>query len=69
MAQITATAHNPTSTFEAPDGTKLVLAQEENGVDIPHKCGGYAKCTTCQVQFDVGEPSSKTEAEAELADV
>ncbi|WP_395156462.1 2Fe-2S iron-sulfur cluster-binding protein [Ilumatobacter sp.] len=68
MAQITATANNSTSTFEVADGTKLVLALEENGVDILHKCGGYAKCTTCQVHFDVGEPSSKTEAEAELAE-
>ena len=68
MAHITATANNSTSTFEVADGTKLVLALEENGVDILHKCGGYAKCTTCQVQFDVGEPSSKTEAEAELAE-
>ncbi len=67
MAQITAHANDATTTFEVADGTKLVLALEENGVDILHKCGGYAKCTTCQVRFDVGEPASTTEAEAELA--
>lgn len=66
MAQITATANNSTSTFEVADGTQLVLALEGNGVDILHKCGGYARCTTCQAQFDVGEPSSKAEAEAEI---
>jgi ferredoxin len=68
MARITATANDSTSTFEVADGTRLVLALEENGIDILHKCGGYAKCTTCRVQFDVGEPSSKTEAETEIAE-
>jgi len=67
MARITATANGSTSTFEVDDGTKLVLALEDNGVDILHKCGGNAKCTTCQVQFASGEPASKTDAETELA--
>ncbi len=59
MAHVTATADNRTSTFEVADGTKLVFALEENGVAILHKCGEYAKCATCQVQFDVGEPDRR----------
>jgi len=49
---------------EVPDGKRLVLAIEEDlGVDILHKCGGNAMCTTCRVQFEAGEPSRMTEAE------
>jgi len=49
---------------EVPDGKRLVLAIEEDlGIDILHKCGGNAMCTTCRVQFDAGEPSRMTEAE------
>ena len=43
-------------TFEVEEGTKLVLALEQNGVDISHRCGGQAKCTTCRVVFTKGEP-------------
>ncbi len=35
--------------FEVESGTRLVLALERNGVDILHRCGGNAKCTTCRV--------------------
>ena len=28
-----------------------------------HACGGYAKCTTCKVEFLQGEPAQMTEAE------
>ena len=45
-------------TFEADDGTRLVNAIEDGGVDILHRCGGHAKCTTCRVSFNSGEPSS-----------
>lgn len=49
---------------EVPDGKRLVLAIEEDlGVDILHKCGGNAMCTTCRVEFEAGEPSRMTEAE------
>ncbi len=68
MAHITATANDETTTFDVADGTRLVLALEQNGVDILHKCGGYAKCTTCQVTFESGEPGSRTDAETEIAD-
>lgn len=44
----------------------MVLAIEEDlGIDILHRCGGNAMCTTCRVQFEVGEPSRMTEAERE----
>lgn len=68
MARITATANDDTSTFEVDDGTRLVLALEDNGIDILHKCGGYAKCTTCRVDFESGEPTDRTPAEQEIAD-
>lgn len=48
---------------EVPDGTRLVLAIEELGVEIGHRCGGKARCTTCRVEFIEGEPDTMTEAE------
>lgn len=49
--------------FEVPGGTRLVRALEDNGVDILHRCGGNAKCTTCRVEFIEGEPDVMTVAE------
>lgn len=43
--------------FEVEEGTKLVKALENNGVDVSHRCGGQAKCTTCRVCFLSEEPS------------
>jgi len=43
--------------FEVEEGTKLVLALENNGVDVSHRCGGQAKCTTCRVVFSTEEPA------------
>lgn len=37
-------------TYEVELGKKLVLALEDNGVGILHRCGGKAKCTTCRVE-------------------
>jgi ferredoxin len=57
MAQVTARgADFETITFEAPDGKRLVLAIEDAGVPILHRCGGKARCTTCRVTFNEGEP-------------
>ena len=42
---------------------RLVLAIEEQGVDIGHRCGGYARCTACRVEFEAGEPDTMTHAE------
>ncbi len=49
--------------FEVADGTRLVLALEDNGVDILHLCGGNAKCTSCRVTFTEGEPFSLNDDE------
>lgn len=54
MAQITADG----KTFEAEDGKRLVNAIEDAGINILHRCGGYARCTTCRVTFNSGEPDS-----------
>ena len=50
-------------TIEVPDNKRLVLAIEESGVNIGHRCSGYARCTTCRVEFDAGEPDAITQAE------
>ena len=44
--------------FEVADGTRLVNAIEDNGGDILHRCGGNARCTTCRVTFNSGEPEA-----------
>lgn len=49
--------------FEAEAGRKLVLALEDNGVDILHRCGGVAKCTTCRVEVLEGDPGEIGEPE------
>jgi ferredoxin len=41
--------------FEVEAGKKLVLAIEDAGIDIMHKCGGNARCTTCRVQVLAGD--------------
>ncbi|HMT08836.1 MAG TPA: 2Fe-2S iron-sulfur cluster-binding protein [Pyrinomonadaceae bacterium] len=55
MSQIIAQTATGTVSFEAEAGTKLVLALEDNGVDILHRCGGNARCTTCRVEIVVGD--------------
>ena len=50
-------------TFEVEAGTKLVLAIEDAGVDILHRCGGQAKCTTCRVEVLDGEAPPMEEPE------
>ncbi len=64
MAKIIAETATGQVAFEAADGTKLVLALEDNGVDILHRCGGNARCTTCRVEFVSGDPGELGEAEA-----
>lgn len=59
MATITALD----KTFEAAADKRLVLAIEEAEIDIGHRCGGFAKCTTCRVEFIEGEPDTMTQAE------
>ena len=52
--------------FEAEAGKKLVLAIEDNGIDILHRCGGNARCTTCRVEVLAGDPGEIGEAEAAI---
>ena len=58
MPKIEAVTATDERTLDAEEGRKLVLALEDGGVDILHRCGGNAKCTTCRVEViegDVGE--------------
>lgn len=50
-------------TFEVLAGTKLVLALEDSGVDVLHRCGGNLRCTTCRVQLLGGNVPPMSEAE------
>ena len=50
-------------TADVPEGQRLVLAIESQGVPIGHRCGGFARCTTCRVEFSEGEPGTMTVAE------
>jgi ferredoxin len=53
--------------FDVEEGKRLVLAIEEDAeVDILHRCGAYAKCTTCRIEYLGGEPGRMTEAEREV---
>ena len=47
------------------EGRRLVLCVEDAGVDILHRCGGNARCTTCRVEVVAGEAGEMTEAERE----
>src|SRR5208283_4096467 len=49
--------------FEVEPGKKLVLAIEDDGIDIMHRCGGNARCTTCRVQIIAGDPGPMGELE------
>jgi ferredoxin len=66
MPTITAKTANGEVAFEAKENRKLVLALEDNGVDILHRCGGNAKCTTCRVEVLSGDPGPIGEAEREI---
>lgn len=51
--------------IEVAEGTKLVLAIEDAGCDILHRCGGNARCTTCRVEIAEGDAGPVEAAEAE----
>jgi|SRR5512132_3513219 ferredoxin len=75
MPNIEATTATGTQTIDAPQGKKLVLVIEDAGIDILHRCGGNARCTTCRVEILEGAPGDMGELErnrlameAELAD-
>lgn len=60
MPKITVKDHG---SFEAPAGKRLVLALEDSGLDMLHRCGGYARCTTCRVKVLSGSLDKMTAAE------
>lgn len=49
--------------FEVAAGTKLVLALKDNEVDVLHRCGGNARCTTCRVEILEGDAGPMGDAE------
>ncbi len=53
------------NSFEVEAGKKLVLAIEDAGIDILHRCGGNARCTTCRVQVLSGDLAPMEELERE----
>ncbi len=63
MPKITAETAGGTIAFEAAEGRKLVLEIEDNGIDILHRCGGNARCTTCRVEVIGGDPGEIRDAE------
>ena len=42
-----------------------MLAIEDAGIDILHRCGGNSKCTTCRVQIISGEVGEMSDLERE----
>jgi ferredoxin len=55
-------------TIPVETGKKLVLAIEDAGIEILHRCGGNARCTTCRVQVIAGTPPPIQELERERLD-
>jgi len=63
MPKIQATTATGEQSIEAPEGKKLVLVIEDAGIDILHRCGGNARCTTCRVEVLAGDPGEMGELE------
>ena len=63
MPTIVAETATGTQTIEAPESKKLVLVIEDAGIDILHRCGGNARCTTCRVEVLEGDPGEIRELE------
>ncbi len=63
MPRIEAETAQGTQAFEAAKDKKLVLAIEDAGIDILHRCGGNARCTTCRVEVLGGDPGEMRELE------
>ena len=62
MPQLTVEGHG---TFEVPQDKKVVLAVEDAGIAILHRCGGNARCITCRVEVLDGTVAPMQEAERE----
>lgn len=66
MPQITAEVSTGTNSIECESGRKLVLCLEDGGIDIMHRCGGNARCTTCRVEIISGETDEMGDAERNI---
>ena len=42
-------------TVEVTEGTSILEAALENGIDLTHNCGGVCACTTCHVIVRKGD--------------
>jgi ferredoxin len=51
--------------YDVESGKKLALAIEDAGIDILHRCGGNARCTTCRVEILAGDPPAMEALEQE----
>ena len=57
-------------TVEVDEDQRLVLAiKDEAGVDIMHSCEGFARCSTCRVEFLEGDPEDMTQAELRMLEM
>ncbi len=63
MRIIIAETANGKVSIESEEGRRLVLAIEDSGIDILHRCGGNARCTTCRVEVLSGDPGPIEEPE------
>lgn len=63
MPNVTVEGHG---TFQVEQGKKLVTALEDNGVNILHRCGGKARCTTCRVEVLEGDFLELTSLESKV---
>jgi ferredoxin len=63
MPKIEAETATGMQSFEADAGRKLVLAIEDAGIDILHRCGGNARCTTCRVEVLEGNAGEMGDTE------
>jgi len=63
MPKIVAETANGVIETEGPAEKKLVLVIEDAGIDILHRCGGNARCTTCRVEILEGNPGEMAELE------
>lgn len=63
MPKLTIVTDDGEQTVDVQPDARLVLAIEDQGVRIGHRCGGHARCTTCRVDVLDGEPETMTRAE------
>ncbi|MEO7673085.1 MAG: 2Fe-2S iron-sulfur cluster-binding protein [Pyrinomonadaceae bacterium] len=66
MPRITADTATGQVAFDCDKDRKLVLCIEDNGIDILHRCGGNARCTTCRIEIIEGDPGPIGDAEREV---